>query len=104
MELPRTYQRFKDRFPDIVAAYERLGDAVADEGPLDEKGRELIKLAIAIGSQSEGGVHSHTRRAIKADATGEEIEQIVLLSITSIGFARAVAACTWVNDVLIASD
>ena len=55
-------------------------------------------MALAIGSQSEGGVHSHARRAIAAGAATEEIEHVVLLSITSIGFTKAVAAWTWVND------
>jgi AhpD family alkylhydroperoxidase len=49
-----------------------MGDAVHRSGPLDEKTRALIKLAISTGARLEGAVHSHTRKAVQTGATKEE--------------------------------
>ncbi|HEY3282978.1 MAG TPA: carboxymuconolactone decarboxylase family protein [Armatimonadota bacterium] len=100
MALPKTYRLLRERFPEVAQAYERLGEACAEAGPLDAKSQQLVKLALAIGTRSEGSAHSHARRALAAGATREELEQVVLLSITSLGFAPAMAAWTWVNDIL----
>ena len=61
-QLPEPYRRFKTKYPDVWDAYDALGRACHAEGPLDEKTRQLVKLAMAIGSRSEGAVHSHTRK------------------------------------------
>ncbi|MDQ3621785.1 MAG: carboxymuconolactone decarboxylase family protein [Verrucomicrobiota bacterium] len=45
-------------------------------------------------------MHSHTRRALEAGASPEEIRHTVLLSITSIGFPNTMAAMSWIDDVL----
>ena len=99
-ELPQAYRQFLDAYPDTARAYQALGQALSDEGPLDAKTRELVKLGIAIGSGSEGAVHSHTRRAREAGAADEEIRHAALLALTSIGFPHMMAALTWVEDVL----
>ena len=99
-ELPPTYRRFLETYPDTARAYQALGQAVSDAGPLEAKTRELVKLGISIGSGSEGAVHSHTRRAREAGATDDEIRHVALLALTSIGFPHMMAALTWVEDVL----
>jgi alkylhydroperoxidase/carboxymuconolactone decarboxylase family protein YurZ len=50
--------------------------------------------------QSEGSVHSHTRRALKAGATKEEVLHALVLLISTIGFPRASAALNWAQDVI----
>ena len=55
---------------------------------------------MAIGARLEGAVHSHTRRALEAGATAEEIHHVVLLGVTTLGFPHTVAALTWVEDDL----
>ena len=67
--IPKAYKRFMSNFPEVGQAYEALGQAVHGAGPLDEKTRALVKLAISIGARLEGGVHSHTRKALAAGAT-----------------------------------
>ena len=99
-QLPKAYEDFKKAYPKIWQDYDRLGAAVHDSGPLDKKNRELIKLAMAIGARLEGAVHSHTRRALEAGATREEIHHVVLLGVTTLGFPHTVAAMTWVEDDL----
>jgi 4-carboxymuconolactone decarboxylase len=99
-ELPSAYQRFQASYPEVWQAYDQLGAAVHTHGPLDEKTRELVKLGQAIGVGSEGAVHSHTRKAVDAGATPEEIRHVVLLAIPTIGFPNMMAALTWVEDIL----
>ena len=48
-----------------IEAYEKMGDAVHTSGPLDDKSRALIKLALSAGAGLEGAVHSHTRKALE---------------------------------------
>ncbi|WP_212733751.1 carboxymuconolactone decarboxylase family protein [Thalassospira povalilytica] len=80
-------------------AYADLGKATAEAGPLTDRERRLVKLALAIGLGSEGAVHSHTRRA-KAEGIGlDDLLQVAMLSIGPAGLPRAVAAKTWIEDI-----
>lgn len=97
---PSTYQKFKKKYPELVAAYETLGDECQKAGPLSVKERALAKLAIAVGAGLEGAVHSHTRRALDAGLAPDEIRHAVMLSLTTIGFPSMMRTLTWVEDVL----
>ncbi len=99
-KLPTPYESFTRRYPKIWEAYERLGAVSHETGPLNQKTRELAKIALSIGAKLEGAVHSHTRRALKMGATPAEIRHLVLLSLTTLGFPSTIAAMTWVEDVL----
>ncbi|MBI5603974.1 MAG: carboxymuconolactone decarboxylase family protein [Deltaproteobacteria bacterium] len=96
----RHYQQLAKLFPEAISALENLGTAVRDSGPLKGKTVELIQLAGAAAVQSEGSVHSHTRRAIQEGATKEEVYHTLLLLISTIGFPRTSAAMRWAEDVL----
>jgi 4-carboxymuconolactone decarboxylase len=98
--LPLTYQRFQAEHTAVWEAYNQLGAAVHGAGPLDDKARALVKLGLAIAAQTEGGVHSHVRKACDAGLSADEIRHAVLLAIPSIGFPATMAALTWVEDVL----
>ena len=99
-ELPGRYQQFKQQFPKISRAYDDIGRLTAKSGPLNEKLVQLIKLGMAVASGQEGAVHSHARRASEAGATREEIRQVALLGLTTVGFPRMMAGLTWIDDVL----
>lgn len=99
-KLPKRYVAFLETYPEIAQAYKSLGDATTQAGPLDEKTRALIKLAITVGARMEGAAHSHTRKAIEVGCSAEEIRHAVLLSTTTIGFPNMMAAMSWVDDVL----
>jgi len=77
-----------------------LGKSCRKEGPLSEKYQDLVKLGIAIGANSRGGVMSSTRKALAAGATPEEIIHAVLLSLTTTGFPNMIAAMGWANEVI----
>ena len=77
-----------------------MGTLVRESGPLDEKTQNLVKLGIAVGSNSKGGVKSHTRKAIETGATKEEINHAILLALSTIGFPSMIAAVSWAGEVL----
>lgn len=97
--LPKTFVRFARRFPKLAAAHQSMGLA-AGEGPLDKKTQHLIKIGICLGAGLESAMRSHTRRAIQAGATEAELEQAVMLGMTTCGFPRTVAAWAWVQEQL----
>uniref|UniRef100_A0A832G0E9 Carboxymuconolactone decarboxylase family protein n=1 Tax=Ignavibacterium album TaxID=591197 RepID=A0A832G0E9_9BACT len=99
-ELPKRFEKFQNEFPEVSNAYELLGKAVHNAGPLDEKTRSLIKLAISTGARLEGAVHSHTRKALEAGCSNEEIKQTILLALPTIGLPSTMAAMSWVEDIL----
>lgn len=100
---PAAHQRFVRRFPGIGQAWD-LVNQEGSHGPLDAKTQRLLKLAIAIGALREGAVHSGVRKALDAGASAEEIEQVVALAASTTGFPSAVAAWSWVRDVLDAAE
>ena len=97
---PQAHNQFMTEFPAIAEAYEQLGSAAHQAGPLDDKTRQLVKLALAIGARHEGAVHAHTRLALEVGVSDEAVKQVVALAATTLGMPNAVAAYTWVNDVL----
>ena len=97
---PGWYSFIKEKHGKFIKALEQLGEAVRQEGPLDEKTAQLIQLAAAAANGSEGSVHSHARRALKAGASSEEIYHTVILLTSTIGFPHTSAALSWVYDVL----
>ncbi|MCL4301019.1 MAG: carboxymuconolactone decarboxylase family protein [Anaerolineae bacterium] len=99
-QLPQPYLDFQQKYPDIWQAYDQLGAAVHAAGPLDEKSRALVKLALAIGGQREGAVHAHVRKLVELGVSAEEIRQVALLAIPTLGFPTTMAALTWIEDVL----
>ncbi len=99
-KIPDHYESLKSRFPKVMEALEGLGSAVRSEGPLDEKTSHLIQLAAAAVSLSEGGVHSHTRRALEAGASADEIYHTLVLLLSPVGFPRVAAAISWADDVI----
>ncbi len=96
----RAYHDISKRYPEVIKALEDLGTTVRGIGPLDEKTGQLIQLAAAAAAQSEGSVHSHTRRAKQAGATREELYHTLLLLISTIGFPQTMAAISWCRDIL----
>ena len=98
--LPRHYSGTVAKYPRMGKALEELGKAVRQEGPIDLKTAHLIQLAASAALRSEGSVHSHTKRALEAGATPEEIRHTIVLLTSTIGFPTVSAALSWVDDIL----
>ena len=99
-KLPAAYKRFQRTYRRVWETYDRLGAAAHQEGPLDPKTGEPVKLGMAIGGRLEGAVHSHARRALDAGASAAEIGHVVSHAVTTVGFPTAIAAFTWVEESL----
>jgi alkylhydroperoxidase/carboxymuconolactone decarboxylase family protein YurZ len=97
---PGAYADFLAAYPATAKAYDTLATESRLAAGFDEKNAALLKLALAIGARLEGAVHSHTRRALAAGATADEARGVALLAITTCGFPHAMAARTWVEDVV----
>ena len=100
MALPKKFKKFTDDYPEVAEAYEKLGNAVHNAGPLDVKTRALIKVGISTGARMEGALHSHVRKALESGCTKEELKQAVILSIPTIGLPNMMAALSWLNDII----
>ena len=98
--LPEVYQQFGRRFPEVKEAFDSLGAAEHEAGPLDEKERRLVKLGIAVGAESEGAVRSHVRKLLGIGASEKEILHAIVLALTTIGFPATNAALGWAEEVL----
>ena len=99
-QLPEPFQKLARDHPKVHLAYEALAKAAHEGGPLDDRTRRLVKLAISIGARLEGAVRSHTWQAREAGISEEEMDHVVLLSLTTIGLPSMVAARTWVASAL----
>jgi alkylhydroperoxidase/carboxymuconolactone decarboxylase family protein YurZ len=97
---PGHFQRFKKAQPEIYEAFEELGRRIHETGPLTERERRLVKLGIAIGLRTEGGVHSAVRFALSGGCSREDISHAARLAITTIGWPSALAAMSWVDELL----
>ena len=97
--MPKNYRSMAKQYPQFMAALDALGEAAATAGPLPDKTRHLVQIAAAAAIRSEGAVHSHTRRALAAGATPEEVQHAVIAATSTIGFPNVMAALSWVTDV-----
>lgn len=97
--MPNAAGDLADQHPDVWRAYAELGRATSECGPLTDREKRLVKLALAIGAGSEGAVHSHTRRARAEGVDAQALLQVALLAIGPLGLPRAVAAKTWIEDI-----
>ncbi len=94
---PAAHQQFVHRFPKLGKAWDLVNEE-GGAGPLDAKTQRLLKLAVAIGANREGAVHSGVRKARDAGASLAEMEQVVALAASTIGFPASVAVWSWVRE------
>ena len=99
-QLPKAVNQFRKRHPKVWKAFNELGEQCHEAGPLDEKIRRLVKLALSIGAGLEGATHSAVRNARKAGITREEIDHVAVLAISTLGLPAATRAMTWITDDL----
>ena len=100
LRIPANNLSLSKRFPSLWDALEMFDKTNRKEGALDAKTGHLIQLVASATIRSEGSVHNHTRRAVEAGATPEEIRCAVILLTATIGYSTAAAALSWVDEVL----
>jgi AhpD family alkylhydroperoxidase len=81
------FTKFKDDFPKVYSDHEALGKEIHENsGPLDEKTRWLIKIAISGASRHALALETHITKAREAGVTDDEMKQALLLLIQTTGF------------------
>lgn len=98
--MPETLDNFKKEFPKAWAAYGQLKKACDQEGPLDSKTVELIKVGISVALEHEGGAVAHISQAKKAGAQESEIYHAILLATGLAGFPAVLAGFTTAKKYL----
>ena len=96
----KNYDWILNNFKTVMEKQEDLGRTLREAGPVDEKTSQLIQLGAAAALRSEGSVHSHVKRALKAGAVPEEIYHAIILLISTIGFPATAAALSWARDII----
>ena len=59
-----------------------------------------MPYAVAIGAQREGAAHASVRKGLAQGMIREEMDQVVALAAGTVGLPAAVAAFTWIRDIL----
>jgi 4-carboxymuconolactone decarboxylase len=86
-EIHDIFKTFRKEFPAIHKAHEALGKKIHEQsGPLPEKTRWLMKVAISGASTHRIALETHITRAREAGATDGEILHTLLLIIQTTGF------------------
>src|ERR1700745_4530920 len=85
-------------YPTVWNAFNDLGNRCHEAGPLDEKSRRLVKLALSIGAGLEGSTPSAVRNAHSVGITPQEIDHVALLAVSTLGMPAATRAFTWIRD------
>jgi len=81
------FTKFKKEFPTVNAGQEALGKEVHEtSGPLQEKVRWLIKVAISGATRHPLALETHIKKAKEVGASDAEIRHALLLLIPTAGF------------------
>ncbi|AOT72533.1 carboxymuconolactone decarboxylase family protein [Geosporobacter ferrireducens] len=99
--IEKNLKYFIENHGEIYDAYENFGRLVHVEGgPLDEKTRWLIKVALSTSSQYEYALRTHILKALKSGCTEEEIEHTILLVAPTCGFPRMMQGLLILRHIL----
>ncbi len=99
-EAPKHFVESGKKYPKVWEAYENLGSQCRNAGPLKERELALAKLGAAAASSMEGSMHSQVRKALDAGLRPDEIRHAVVVTLTTIGFPKMMAALAWAEDIL----
>ena len=95
------FARFKEEFPQVYARHEALGKEVHEKvGPLGEKSRWLIKIAISAACNHKRALATHIRKAKTAGVSDAEIKHALLLLIPTAGFPAFMKAYAVLNEIV----
>ena len=98
--LPEVYTQFDRRYPGAKEVFDSLGIPEHEAGPLGEKERRWIKLGVAVGGASRGGVRSHLPKLLGVGTCEEENPHAIDSSPATNSFPASHAALGWAEKVL----
>ena len=81
------FTKFKAEFPRVYAEYATMGREIHESsGPLQEKTRWLVKIAISGASRHYKALETHIKKGREAGLQEEEIKHALLMLIPTTGF------------------
>lgn len=84
---------FTEKHRDVYEAYTNYGKAVHEKGgPLNDKTRWLIKIAVSATEGYRFALQTHIKKALEAGVSEDEIEHALLLTAPTAGFPRMMEA------------
>lgn len=95
---PKFYEEFMRKYPTVGKKYEELGDAIHELGPLNDRERALVKLAISGSHLYQSAYKAHIRKALAAGLTREEIEHVALMMLPTVGFPAMMACMGMIEE------
>lgn len=98
-KIPDWYDHLQAHHKTYMNALEGLGKTIREDGPLDAKTAQLVQISAAAANRTRGAVHSHVRQALTCGATDQEIQHVLKLITSTIGFPAVAAALSWTDDV-----
>lgn len=99
-DIHKIFTQFKKEFPGIHARHEALGKEVHEKGgPLTEKSRWLIKIAISGACNHKRALETHIRKAKAVGVDEDEIKHALLLLIPTAGFPAFMKAYTVLKSI-----
>ena len=94
-ELHEIFQKFKEDFPRVYSGHEELGIEIHEKsGPLPEKTRWLLKIAISGASRHLSALETHIAKGKEAGLTDDEIKHTLLLLMQTTGLPTFMEAYT----------
>jgi alkylhydroperoxidase/carboxymuconolactone decarboxylase family protein YurZ len=97
-ELPASLRSFIAKYPKVWTAHEKLGIECSRGGPLTEREIQLIKLAVTGSISLETSFKTHVKKAMRAGATGPQIEHAIIQMLPILGLARTMMAMKWYRE------
>jgi 4-carboxymuconolactone decarboxylase len=86
-DLHGIFTKFKEDFPKVYSGHEEMGAEIHERsGPLPEKIRWLLKIAVSGASRHPLALETHIARAREAGVRDDEIKHALLLLIQTVGF------------------
>lgn len=86
---------------EIYDAYKNYGKLIHEKGgPLDEKTRWLIKVALSTEAQYPYALRTHIQKALNCGCSKEEIEHAILLVAPTAGFPKTMEGLLVLRDIL----
>lgn len=73
--------QFKKLTPKVPEAFATLDKAAFEPGKLDTKTKELMAMAIGVAIRCDGCIAVHTKHALRAGATAEEIAETLGVAV-----------------------
>jgi AhpD family alkylhydroperoxidase len=67
--------------PDLMTAFDALGDVALRPGMLDKKTKELIALALGVASRCDACLGYHVRALVRLGAQRQEIEEALGVAV-----------------------